>query len=97
MSDTLQKLEELNDRKQCLKIRGKVWNITYITGPRVNFSTEHGLQFSIYTLLVKSTTIFKTTRDLVSYDFFFYIYYIEDLTRVVISYEIYETSLRRVS
>ena len=35
------------------------------------FLTEHGLQCSIYTLLVKSTKIFKTTRDLVPYDFFF--------------------------
>ena len=32
-----------------------------------------------------------------SFFFFFFFFYIEDLTRVVISYDIYETSLRRVS
>ena len=41
------RLEKSNDRKESLKIRGKVGNITYITGPRVNSLTEHGLQCSI--------------------------------------------------
>ena len=48
-----------------IKIRGKVQNITNITGVRVNVLTQYGLKCSTYTLLVKLTTELKTNTDLV--------------------------------
>ena len=42
-----------------------VQNKTFITGLTVNVLTQYGLKCSTYTLLVKLTTVFKTSTDLV--------------------------------